>query len=184
MGGADTLRPMQDCAAVILALDTATDRVHLALVDGWQTHVQALPGGAQASSTLLPAMQALLSAHGRAWPDVQALACGLGPGAFTGLRTACSVAQGLAVGLNCPVLGLDTLMAVAEDLRQRHPEVVQAGQRVWVLQDARMGEMYVAAYDWDGTCWQVGVEPALWGLEAPLQQWPGDAADGLPRAPG
>ena len=163
---------------VLLAMDTATDRVHLALHDGARVHSVSLPGGAQASSTLLPSMQQLLADHGRAWGEVQALACGLGPGAFTGLRTACSVAQGLALGLACPVMGLDTLMAVAEDARQRHPARVAAGQRVWVLQDARMAELYVAAYEWDGQRWHEVVPAALWPQDEPARRWAVATADG------
>ena len=112
-----------DPAPVLLALDTATERLHIALSlgagEGARTQVQELPGGAQASNGLLPALQGLLNAAGLAWPDVSAIAFGAGPGAFTGLRTACSVTQGLALGLGVPVIALDTLMAVAEDARQQ-----------------------------------------------------------------
>lgn len=156
----------------LLALDTATEVVHLALWVRGQCHARALAGGAQASATTLPALQGLLAEAGLAWADVDALAFGRGPGAFTGLRTACSITQGLALGLDKPVLALDTLMAVAESARQQSPELAQALQAtpapwLWVLQDARMSEVYAAAYTWDAAdqAWQSASAPQLWPLE-------------------
>jgi len=73
---------------------------------------------------------------------------GRGPGAFTGLRTACAVAQGLAFGAGRPVLPVETLMAVAEDARARH-----GCDRVVAALDARMDEVYAAAYRHDGRRW-------------------------------
>lgn len=170
-------------APVLLSLDTATERLHIALVVGAAVHAQDLPGGAQASAALLPALQALLRAADLRWADVDAIAFGSGPGAFTGLRTACSVTQGLALGLGCPVIVLDTLMAVAEDARQRavavQPDACPPGQTLWVLQDARMGELYVASFVWDGQCWQPGEGPALWPHTEPLRRWGADAPAGL-----
>lgn len=168
---------------VLLSLDTATERLHLALVVGETVCTQDLPGGAQASAALLPALQALLHAAGLRWADVDAIAFGSGPGAFTGLRTACSVTQGLALGLDCPVIALDTLMAVAEDARQRavatQPQACPPGQTLWVLQDARMGELYAAAFTWDGQRWQPGEGPALWPQDEPVRRWGTEAPAGL-----
>lgn len=64
---------MSDSSPVLFALDTATDRVHLALVAGAQTWVADLPGGAQASSSLLPAVQDLLAQSQRTWSEVDAI---------------------------------------------------------------------------------------------------------------
>lgn len=162
---------MPSAAPVLLSLDTATDRIHAALTVGDALHVRDLPGGAQASATLLPALAQMLQEAGRVWADVDAIAFGSGPGAFTGLRTACSVAQGLALGLDVPVIALDTLMAVAEDARQAAPDAFSSGGALWVLQDARMGELYVASFRWDGQCWHP-VEPArLWPLSEPARHW-------------
>jgi tRNA threonylcarbamoyladenosine biosynthesis protein TsaB len=155
----------------LLALDTATEVVHLALWVRGQCHARALAGGAQASATTLPALQTLLSEAGLTWADVDGLAFGRGPGAFTGLRTACSITQGLALGLDKPVLALDTLMAVAESARQQSSELAQALQatpspKLWVLQDARMSEVYAAAYTWDDSAqaWHSASAPQLWPL--------------------
>lgn len=162
-------------APVLLALDTATERLHTALSvgagEGAGTRSQAQVGGAQASAGLLPALQALLHEAGLAWPAVHAIAFGAGPGAFTGLRTACSVTQGLALGLGVPVIVLDTLMAVAEDARQRASAPLAAGEVVWVLQDARMAELYVGAFTWRGDRWAVHTPPALWPLGEPRARW-------------
>ncbi|HEX5355640.1 MAG TPA: tRNA (adenosine(37)-N6)-threonylcarbamoyltransferase complex dimerization subunit type 1 TsaB [Aquabacterium sp.] len=156
---------------VLLALDTATDRIHAALSVGGQVHALDLPGGAQASASLLPALNGLLAEAGRVWADVDAIAFGRGPGAFTGLRTACSVTQGLALALNKPVIALDTLMAVAEHARLGSPASWAEGDILWVLQDARMDELYVAAYRWDGHEWQQHQAPALWALSEPASRW-------------
>ena len=102
----------------LLALDTATETLHLALLAKGATHVEQHAGGAQASASLIPAAQALLAAAGLSWSDLDAIAFGRGPGAFTGLRTAAAVAQGLAFGARKPVIAIDTLLAVAEDARQ------------------------------------------------------------------
>ncbi len=163
-------------APVLVALDTATDRIHAALSVGATVHALDLPGGAQASASLLPALQGLLSQAGQTWADVDAIAFGRGPGAFTGLRTACSVTQGLALALGCPVIALDTLMAVAEHARQAAPATLAAGDVVWVLQDARMDELYVGAFRWDGTQWQIEQTAQLWSLDEPLHRWAPEGA--------
>lgn len=162
---------------VLIALDTATDRVHVALVSGEQTRAAELAGGAQASTTLLPSLNDLLAQAGLRWADVDAIAFGEGPGAFTGLRTACSTAQGLALGLDKPVIALNTLMAVAEDARAQTASTWADGDVVWVLQDARMDEMYVAAFAWQNQTWVCLHAPQLWPLDEPIRRWAGaDAA--------
>ena len=152
-------------------MDTATEVVHLALVVGEQVQTVDVAGGAQASSTTLPALQKLLSEAGLVWSQLDAIAFGRGPGAFTGLRTACSLTQGLALAVDCPVISLDTLMAIAEDARQSDPSSWASGDMLWVAQDARMGELYMAAYAWQGTHWQVVSAPQLWALGVPRDRW-------------
>ena len=135
-----------------LAFDTSTDRMSVALTDGARVWQHAGPGGAQASTTLIPAILALLAESGLALGDLDAIAFGRGPGSFTGLRTACSVAQGLAFGANhgagIPVLPIDTLMAVAEEARFQHTlAAADAAPRVvTALLDARMDEIYLQSY--------------------------------------
>ncbi|HTH81275.1 MAG TPA: tRNA (adenosine(37)-N6)-threonylcarbamoyltransferase complex dimerization subunit type 1 TsaB [Ramlibacter sp.] len=134
----------------LLAFDTSTETLRAAaLRSGTSAIEQEGAGGAQASACLLPLLQSLLARAGLALRDLDAIVFGRGPGSFTGLRTACSVAQGLAFGANVPVLGIDTLLAVAEDARRRC-----GASRVVALLDARMGEIYMGHYVHDGAAWQ------------------------------
>ncbi len=143
-----------------LAFDTSTDRMSVALIDGARVWQYAGPGGAHASTTLIPAILALLADSGIALGELDAIAFGRGPGSFTGLRTACSVAQGLAFGANqgagIPVLPVDTLMAVAEEARHQHAGAMTATDAplvVTALLDARMDEIYVQSYEFNrGAC--------------------------------
>src|SRR5438552_18508365 len=125
---------------VLLAFDTSTEVMSLALLRAGSLSVREGEGGAQASMRLIPEALRLLSDAGCALRDVDAIAFGRGPGAFTGLRTACSVAQGLAFGASKQVLPIDSLLAVAEDARAAG----LAPLRVWALIDARMDQIYAA----------------------------------------
>lgn len=144
-----------------LAFDTSTDVMSIAVTDGgkvdriWQ---HSGPGGAQASSTLIPAILALLAEAGMSLGELDAIAFGRGPGSFTGLRTACAVAQGLALGAGqgagIPVLPIDTLMALAEEARfQQANESDATMLNVTALLDARMDEMYVQHLSFSGGLW-------------------------------
>lgn len=127
-----------------LALDTSTETVSVAACDGDRVAVHEAAGGAQASLTVLPAVERVLGELGMALADVQAIAFGQGPGAFTGLRTACAVAQGLALGAQKPLLAVDSLSLVAQSVRRQHPSL----RRVLVTLDARMGQVYWGAVEW------------------------------------
>ena len=155
----------------LLALDTATEQMALAVAaaDG-RAWCQNLPGGALASAQLLPALQALLQQAGHRLADVQAIAYGQGPGAFTGLRTACAVAQGLAFGVDKPVLAIDSLLLVAEDARSQAPDELADGLW-WVAMDARMDEAYAALYRHQAGQWQALRPPALYTLPALAAAW-------------
>lgn len=142
--------------ARLLVLDASTEVLHLGLAAGGRHLVRALPGGARASAALLPGLLGLLQEAGTALRQLDAIGCGRGPGAFTGVRAACAVTQGLAFGAALPVLSLGTLLAVAEDARQHG-----AGDDLWAAVDARMGEAYAAHYRHDGSCWLELAAPAL-----------------------
>lgn len=153
----------------LLAFDTSTDHMSLALTDGVQQWLHDGPGGAQTSSTLLPAIAALLAQADLRLDALDAVVFGRGPGSFTGLRTACAIAQGLAFGARggagLPVLAVDTLMAVAEQARFALSAAsgadLGAGDQPWsvvALLDARMDEMYTQRFVWlRGQCRAVGV---------------------------
>ena len=156
---------------VLLALDSSTDTMALALVTPGQTKVFEAAGGAQASARMLPEVKALLAGAGLNMAALDAIAFGQGPGAFTGLRTACAVTQGLALGLDKPVLAIDSLMLVAEDARG-----AGAGDDIWVAMDARIGEIYAAHYRWVDGAWTVVEAPALYAPQALAAHWGQPAA--------
>jgi tRNA threonylcarbamoyladenosine biosynthesis protein TsaB len=151
----------------LLAIDSAGDRLAVALVAGDTTFGADEEGGARASLRALPLAMELLERAGLVPADLDAVAFGRGPGAFTGLRTACSIAQGLALGVGCPVLPLDSLALVAEDARARLPADATS---VWVAVDARMDEVYAAEYALDEH-WRALREPALWTVPALAAAW-------------
>jgi tRNA threonylcarbamoyladenosine biosynthesis protein TsaB len=131
-----------------LALETSTDTLSLAVARGTQTWTHTSAGGALTSTHMIPQTLALLNEAGLALTDLQAVVFGRGPGAFTGLRTACSVAQGLAFGADLPVLPIDTLLAVAEEARVANAATGAAPvTRVLAVMDARMAQVYAAAYE-------------------------------------
>ena len=134
----------------LLAFDTSTEQMSVALGSGHdgQARVRqfAGPGGALASTSLIPISLQLLQEAGLHCSQLDAIVFGHGPGSFTGLRTACSVAQGLAFGAGVPVLGVDTLLAVAEEARHTHAPLA-AACRVQALLDARMDQIYAASFN-------------------------------------
>lgn len=152
----------------ILAFDTSTEVSALALLSRGGHSSCVRPGGAAASDRLIGDLLALLDQEGLAIADVDTIAVGIGPGAFTGLRTACAVAQGLAFGRERPVLPLDSLMLVAEDAIA---QVAVDDGPLWVAMDARMREVYAAAYELVGGDWRVVDAPALYTLEALAARW-------------
>ncbi|MEI8325689.1 MAG: tRNA (adenosine(37)-N6)-threonylcarbamoyltransferase complex dimerization subunit type 1 TsaB [Betaproteobacteria bacterium] len=141
----------------LLAFDTSTETLSVAVCrdaqDGaarvWQ-HSGA--GGAQASSTLIPCIMNLLAQAGLRLDELDAIAFGAGPGSFTGLRTACAVAQGLGFGANRALLPVDSLLALAEQARQSRPDPAQRFQVVAAL-DARMDEIYAARCEFKDGVW-------------------------------
>ena len=156
----------------VLAFDTSTEWLAVGLQARGQRWTDNQPGGAAASAALLPAVQALLQRAGCVMADIDAIGFGRGPGAFTGLRTSCAVAQGLALGLGRPVLPIDSLLLVAEQARRQAG--APAAFDVGVAMDARMGQAYAARYRWQRGDWQVTQPPGLWAPEDLAQAW--DAA--------
>lgn len=139
----------------LLAFDTSTETLSVAVRHGDTVIERTGAGGAQASSTLIPLVQSLLAEAGLQLRELDAIAFGRGPGSFTGLRTACSVAQGLGFGAGVPLLPVDTLLAVAEEARHRF-----GAQQVLAVLDARMEQVYSAAYDFTAAA-APAVEPKL-----------------------
>jgi len=157
----------------LLALDTSTDALAVGLcTPAGRWHLNEV-GGPQASARLIPALMGLLQQAGIGWPQLQAIAYGQGPGAFTGLRTACAVAQGLAFAHGTPLLPIASLQIVAEDALAQADDSAGLGT-LWVAMDARMDEVYAAAYHRpaDHTPgWQASETPRLWTLPALADAW-------------
>jgi tRNA threonylcarbamoyladenosine biosynthesis protein TsaB len=126
----------------ILALDTATEALSVSLAVGDQQldrYVEIERGHAE---QLLPLVEEVLAEAGVALAQLDAIAFGRGPGGFTGVRLAASAAQGLAFGAGIGVVPVSDLMAVAQRVLQLEPGT----ERVLVVNDARMREVYWAEY--------------------------------------
>ena len=156
-------------ALKFLAFDTSTDMMSVALSNGHQTWHHHGVGGPNASAQLIPSIHQLLAQAQLQLSDLTALVVGQGPGSFTGLRTACAVAQGLALGANLKVIPVDSLKAVAEDARQalldaQDTEPFNPSEDVHIasVMDARMSEVYVGVYRWQAAS-------AQWTSVQPLQ---------------
>ena len=158
-------------APALLAFDTSTSVVAVAAVGPAGEAFWTGPGSAAASANLLPAIHRVLAEAGLTMQMLDAVAFGAGPGAFTGLRTACSVAQGLAFGLGCPVLPLDSLALVAEDAWPGPDGTGQDGAAGWIAMDARMDEVYAGAYARATDGWQAVTPPALHTWRALADRW-------------
>lgn len=125
----------------ILALDTATEACSAALwLDGEVLDRNLVPVRGHAE-LLLPMVDELLATAQVRLTELDAIALGCGPGAFTGVRIAASVAQGLAFGLGLPVVPVSDLRAVALRAIREH-----AAALVLVCMDARMREVYSGAF--------------------------------------
>ena len=122
----------------LLAFETATRHLSVAL---WQDgevleRCEVLPNSG--GERLLPWVHELLAEASISLPQLDGIAFGAGPGGFTGLRLACGVTQGLAFGMDIPVVPVSTLQALA---------LASGEQFVWTCLDARMNEVYCAAYE-------------------------------------
>ncbi|CAN0044881.1 unnamed protein product [Chrysoparadoxa australica] len=126
----------------ILALDAATEACSAALIgpDLALSRFEVAPR--RHADLLLPMAEELLAEAGWSLHDLDALAFGRGPGAFTGLRIAAGLIQGLALGADLPVVGISDLAALAAGARR-----TTGIERCLVVNDARMQEVYWAAYD-------------------------------------
>lgn len=146
----------------LLALDCSTDFLNLALQKQNSTENHTIfeiqsDGGAKASAQLIPSIEQLLQQSGLSYADLAGIIFGAGPGAFTGLRTAATVAQGLAFGANVRILGLNTLAAVAETARADFfSQALEKPDYFFTIAtlDARMGQVYAQAWGFSREGWQ------------------------------
>lgn len=139
----------------LLALETSSERLSLAILDGERLHLREIDAGQRHSDLAIAELKGLLQDANCSLSGLDAIAFGRGPGSFVGVRIACGLAQGLALGTAKPLLGVVTLMGLAEQAK---------AARVMVAVDARMGEFYIAAYersDLEASGWRAHIEPML-----------------------
>jgi len=146
----------------ILAIDTSTEYLSLALwIDG-RVLSRDIHAGQSHSQQILPTLRDLLTEAQLDLDALDGIAFGAGPGSFTGLRIACGVTQGLAFGAGLPVVEVSTLQALAQQ---------SGAKKVIACLDARMGEIYYAAYEKKDDVWFEVIAPALFKPEqAPALQ--------------
>lgn len=183
----------------LLALDTSTETCSVALRVGDTVTVRRHAGAREQTAHVLPIVQALLAEAGIALRDLDAIACAHGPGAFTGVRVAVSVTQGLAYGAQVPAIGISTLAALAQQAAKGRGEkgcgeekekgvgVICPSENhsdpffgdpffVLPVLDARMGELYAGAY-------RVGSDGLVDALAPDRLVRPEDFAAGVPPFP-
>lgn len=140
----------------ILALDTSTEWLSVAVHDGRMTAAVRERAGNAASERILPLTARMLAEAGTSLQALGGIAYGAGPGSFTGVRIACGVVQGLAFGADLPVFGVPTLGAIAHTAWR-----TRGWSRVLACLDARMKEVYVASYIRQGETWTRVGDPVV-----------------------
>lgn len=165
----------------LLAIDTSTEIASIALSKEGNIHSLEQVGARQHAQHLLPMIQFLMENHDIAWSAIEGIGFNAGPGSFTGLRIACSIAKALAFAHNLPIFGISSMEALAFQARtQTKLGILAAG-------DARMQEVYWAYYPPDTALDIVAIQVssvqaiqisdtnaialAGWGLEHYQSQW-------------
>jgi tRNA threonylcarbamoyladenosine biosynthesis protein TsaB len=146
------------------AFETSTEWCSVALFEGGMIEAIERRAGNRHSELALPMLEELLARKGMKASQLDAVAFGAGPGAFTGLRIACGLAQGLAVARGLPVMPVSSLEAIAQE---------SGAQRAMACVDARMGEVYYAALEREGERWRELI-PAQCIAPLAVQQPPGE----------
>ena len=140
----------------ILAIDSSTDTLSVACGDGATFAVREEHVGPAHAERVLPRVREVLAECGYALGALDAIAFGAGPGAFTGVRIACGIAQGLGLGSGVPLVPVGTLEALAQEAWRAHGATV-----VLACLDARMREVYAASYIRDDEAWRQVHAPAV-----------------------
>ena len=131
---------------ILLAIDTSTDACSVALLTTAGIYQESIVMPRQHTQQLLPFVEKLLSCHGVLLSQLDAIAFGAGPGSFTGLRICASVVQGLAYAVDCPVIPVSTLKAMAQGAVRQ--QIADGNDIIIPVLDARMQEVYWAAFRW------------------------------------
>lgn len=152
----------------VLALETSSESCSAALWLDGEVRARDVLAGQRHTEVALPMVHELLGEAGLRLGQLDGIAFGAGPGSFTGLRIACGLAQGLALGAGLPLVPVGTLEALAEGA---------GAPRVLACIDARLGEIYHGAFRREGGGWQA-VSPPRLCLPADAPQVPGDGWTG------
>jgi tRNA threonylcarbamoyladenosine biosynthesis protein TsaB len=152
----------------LLAIDTSTDFCSVAASRGETLFFRHEAAGQRHAEMILGMVETVLAEAGLQIAQIEGIAYGAGPGSFTGLRIAAGVTQGLALARRVGVVGVGTLLALAEEA---------AGERIISCLDAHMGEVYHAAYRRAGAGWEEVSAPGVYKPEAvpvmPGADWTG-----------
>jgi tRNA threonylcarbamoyladenosine biosynthesis protein TsaB len=140
----------------VLALETSSELASVALLRGENLTSRQAAGVQSHSQTVLPMALALLQEAGIELSDCDVIAFGCGPGSFTGVRTACALAQGMAFGVGLPLAPVITLEAMADACR-----LATGATDVLAVLDARMNEVYWAQYRYRYGQWEEVSAPTL-----------------------
>lgn len=147
--------------STILALDCSSEFCSVAI---WSPEKQCdleVLAGQSHSQRLLSMVQHVLNEAQLSLAQCDAIAFGAGPGSFTGLRIACATAQGLALGLERPVIAVGTLTAMAEQCLAENEPSGRQRFRILCAQDARRGELYWAILESRAGVWREDVPASL-----------------------
>lgn len=147
----------------LLAVETSTELCSVALLRESDLFVEEVHAPNQHAERLMPLVAKVFERARLSPRSMDAFAFGQGPGSFTGIRIACGVVQGLALGAAKPVIAVPSLLVLAEQANE---------SRVIVALDARLGEAWLAAYSRMGGDWQEVIEPVL-AKEGALPSLPG-----------
>jgi len=141
----------------ILAIETSGQTGSVALLTDTVDDIVFLADGRRHSDDMIPMIQTVLTRNQMSIEDITGIAFSQGPGSFTGIRIACGLTQGIAYARGLPVVGIITLHAMAEKMRRQH-------DTNWVISalDARMDEIYLAAYHYNQDRWTIVLEPGLY----------------------
>lgn len=124
--------------SLILAIETSSEACSAALANNGEIHQLYEIVRQGHSARILPMIEELMHSSGYEMSALDAIAFGNGPGSFTGVRIGASVTQGLALALDCPVISVSSLAALAQAMD---------APKVLATQDARMGEIYWGCYE-------------------------------------
>jgi tRNA threonylcarbamoyladenosine biosynthesis protein TsaB len=145
----------------LLAIDTSMDFCSVAASRGGRIFSRHEQAAQRQAEMILGMVEAVLAEARLALADIGGIAYGAGPGSFTGLRIACGVTQGLALARGIGVIGVGTLLALAEEAAGE-----LSCEKVIACLDAHMGEVYHAAYRKEASGWQEILAPGVYKPEA------------------